>query len=137
MKQALQAILIAPDSVVRLAIMLGEKKVTIREGHRDYHVGPVMICCHLVPWAIMATITSVRFTQVNEVTEKEMRADGYSNHKEMLNDLRKYYPDLTMSSPVTVISWGNVTGALAEDKNIERYAKKHRITEYLLGNPRF
>ena len=55
----------------------------------------------------------------------------------MLKDLRKYYPGLTWGSPVTVISWSDVTGALAEDKNIERYAKKHRLTEYLLGNPRF
>ena len=73
MKRALQAILIAPDSKVRLAIMLGEKKVTIREGHRDYTVGPVMVCCHLVPWAIMATITSVRHTEVIEVTEEEIK----------------------------------------------------------------
>jgi hypothetical protein len=35
MKRALQAILIAPDPVVRLNIMLGEKNITIREGQMD------------------------------------------------------------------------------------------------------
>lgn len=137
MKQALQAILIVNDPAVRLAIMLGEKNITIREGHRDYRVGPVMICCHIMPWAVMATITSVRYTQVDEVTDKELKDDGYLDHKDMLCGLKEFYPGLTMSSPVTVISWGDVIGALTEEKNIEKYAKKHRITENLLGSPKF
>lgn len=132
MKQALQAILVAPDPKQRLSILLGDIFLTVREGHRDYKTGPVMICCHLVPWAIMATITGVRHTIVQEVTEEELKAGGFASHEEMLNDLRKYYSNLTMESPVTVISWGNITGALAEKEKVWLYAKKHHLVEMLI-----
>jgi hypothetical protein len=131
MKPALQAILISPDSLVRLAIMLGKKKITIREGHRDYHEGPVMICCHIDPWAVMATITSVRHTTLAEVTREEYTADGYSSQVQMLEDLRQYYPNMTMESDVTVISWDKVTGALTELDHIKFYAEINGIEDYL------
>ena len=127
MKRALQAILIAPDPAVRLNIMLGKKKITIREGHRDYTTGPVMICCHLVPWAIMATITNVRLTTVTEVTDEELWADGYDNHKGMLRDLKKYYPNITMESPVTVISWDNLEGYFTDIDNVFAYAEENNL----------
>jgi hypothetical protein len=127
MRQALQAILIAPDPKVRLDIMLGKKKLTIREGHRDYKVGPVVICCHIYPWAVMATITSVRLTTLSEVTMEEYEADGYANHKEMLRDLRKIYPGLTMKSEVTVICWDNLEGYFTDIDNVQEYADSNGL----------
>jgi len=105
MKQALQAIEIAANPKIRFDVILGNKKITIREGHRDYHPGPVVLFSHIFPWAMKATITSVRHTTVGEVTEEEFWADSYENRVEMLADLRQFYPELTMKSPVTVICW--------------------------------
>ena len=133
MKQALQALLISPDPVVRLAIMLGKKKLTIREGYRDYRIGPVMICCHIAPWAVMTKITTVRLTTVEELKQDELLADGYQDHEQALNDLRNYYPDLTMSSPVTVIEWGDLDpqSFYANRKAVEFYAEVNGIDEEL------
>lgn len=108
MKQALQALEIAPNPQVRLDIMLDKKKITIREGHRDYHIGPLVLFSHIFPWAVKTTITYVRLTTVAQVTEDEFWEDGYQSRKEMLTDLRKFYPNLTMKSPVTVIRWGEL-----------------------------
>lgn len=105
---ALQAILFAPDPLERLKITLGEKKMTILEGHRDYHEGPVVLFSHIFPWAVMATITSVRHTTLSEVTEEEIKAYGCAGRTDLLRDLRKHYPCLTTKSSVTVISWGDV-----------------------------
>lgn len=127
MRQALQAIKIAPDPKVRLDIMLGKKKVTIREGHRDYHVGPVVLCCHIFPWAVMATIMEVRHTTLSEVTNLELWADGYGDHKEMLRDLKKFYPGLTMKSPVTVISWDKLEGFYTDIDNVHAYAEENGL----------
>jgi hypothetical protein len=127
MKPALQAILFAPDHMDRLAIMRGKKQITIREGHRDYHLGQVMLCCHWEIWAVMATITNVRHTTCAEVTEEEYLADGYSSREQMLDDLRRIYPNLKMDSEVTVISWDNLEGTLAKEEYIAEYAELHGI----------
>ncbi len=134
MKQALQAILIAPNPAVRLAIMLGKKKITIREGHRDYKTGPVMICCHVEPWAVLTTIVDVRYTTLAEITQEELEADGYTDHENMLNDLKShYYSNLTMDSPMTVIRWGDLDekSYFADIAKVETYAKDNHLV-YML-----
>lgn len=114
MKQALQALLIAPDHQMRTNIIYGRKTVTIREGHRDYHPGPVMICCHLVPWAVMADVISVRHCTLLEVTDEEYKADGFHSQDDLLAGMKRFYPDMTMDSPVSVIRWENARGFLAD-----------------------
>ena len=127
MKQALQALLISPDPVQRIVCMTGEKAITIREGHRDYKNGPVMICCHIDPWCVMAEIKSVRQTIASEVTEEEYTDDGFESREEMLRGLQSYYPEMTMESSVTVIRWKNVTGYWTVPKNIFKYAAEHNL----------
>lgn len=101
---------------MRNNIVSGTKTITIREGHRDYRPGQtVMLCCHLEPWAVMANITEVRHCLLGEVTKKEMEADGFTDHEDMLNGMRRYYPSLGYSSPVTVIRWKDARGKLVEE----------------------
>lgn len=113
--QPLYALLIAPDQKLRNDVLAGKKKITIRQGYKDCKPGPAMICCHLKPWAVMVDITSVRYCKLSELTEQEFTADGSKTIDEVLEKLRKYYPDLELSSPVTVISWDNVRGKLVDD----------------------
>lgn len=115
MKNPLYALLVAPIPEMRYAILHGTKKISIREGHRDYRRGKVMLCCHLEPWAVMADITDVRHTTLKEVTEEEYKADGFENQEDMLCGMQRFYPTMTMDSPVTVIKWDNVSGALYEE----------------------
>lgn len=128
MKQALQAILIAPDPAVRLAIMLGKKKITIREGHRDYKIGPVMICCHIVPWAIMSSIVYVKHTTLSHVLNEELRSDGYKDHNDMLCGLQKFYPNIKMNSPVTVLKWDKLEGFYTDIDNVYTYAEENGLS---------
>lgn len=115
MKPPLYALLIAPDHGMRTGILYGGKNITIREGHRDYQPGrPVMICCHIEPWAVMADITSVRHTTIAEVTKEEYEADGFHSPEDLLEGLRRFYPSINESSPVTVIKWENVRGWLKD-----------------------
>lgn len=112
MKQPLYAILIAPIKEMRARVLDGRKKITIREGHRDYKRGKVMLCCHLEPWAVSAEITGVRHTTLREVTEAEYEADDFMSCEDMLAGMRRFYPNMTLDSPVTVIWWDNVEGKL-------------------------
>ncbi len=113
---ALQALLIAPDLQVRANILSGKKKITIREGYRDYYEGPTMICCHIQPWAVQVDITDVYHVALGEVEAEDFEADGFSSQLDLLHGLRKYYPGIDYQSPVTVIHWDNVRGQLVDNQ---------------------
>lgn len=85
LKHQLQALHIAPDDGIRRAIERGDETIAIREGHRDYRHGPVMICCRIEPWCVMARITEVRHCGLAEATAEECRADGYASRAQMLS----------------------------------------------------
>lgn len=112
----LQAILISPDAKDREKILGGTLNVTIREGWRKYSEDLVMLCCSIEPFCVRARITKVRRTYLNEVSEEEMFAAGYSTQSEMLYILKqKYYPALTLESKVTVVRWDDVEGKLVDN----------------------
>lgn len=116
MKTPLYALLIPPDENMRKTIIAGRKTITIREGHLDYREGrPVMLCCQIEPWCVMADITSVRHTTLNDVTREEYLADGFATQADLLDGLRRFYPAINGESPVTVIRWENVRGRLVEE----------------------
>lgn len=110
----LQAILVADDSQMRQDILSGKKKITIRKGRRDYHKGPVMLCCHLEPFAVMADIVSVRQDPLNEVGLQEAQDDGFQDLDDLYAGLKKYYPNLSKDDIVTVVRWDNLRGKLVE-----------------------
>jgi hypothetical protein len=104
MKRALQAILIAGTKIKENVLYI-KKKITIREGHRDYTKGPVLIGCHLLNWIVVREIIEVRHTTVGQVINEECMDDSFGASLNLLVGLQKYYPNLTMDSPVTVIRW--------------------------------
>jgi len=105
------------DRKARLDIINGKKKITIRKDWRDYRPGLVIICCHIEPWAVMAEITKVRHCTLEEVTEAEYQADGFKSKKGLLEGLRKFYPDITWNSPVTIIRWDNAHGYWVDNRD--------------------
>lgn len=121
-KLPLPALLFAPDDETWDQLFSGRKEITLREGYRDYKVDkPVILCCHILGYAVMADVTSVRYCLLKEVTEDEYLADGFSSFKDMLEQMKQYYPDLTENSPMTVVVWENVRGFLVDKFNHDFY----------------
>ncbi|HLD96273.1 MAG TPA: ASCH domain-containing protein [Patescibacteria group bacterium] len=116
-KRPLLALLISPDQGERRAILEGRLKISVREGYRDgYDPGrPVMICCHLDPWCVMATITASRHCLLSEVTEEERSDHGFASREDLLAGIRRFYPAMGWDSAVTVIRWDSVCGKLVEN----------------------
>jgi len=104
MKRALQGVLVAGEKM-KEDVLYGRKFITIREGHRDYTEGNVMLGCHLLNWAVLREIVSVRHTTLGEVTVLEYEADGFETKSELLDGLAKFYPDINWESEVTVVRW--------------------------------
>lgn len=132
MKPALQAILIASNNhQMKINVMTGYKSISFREGHRDYHVGPLILCDELEPWVVKANIYEVQHKIMSQLTQEEWESDGFTSQESMLNGMRFYYPDITMESPVTVVRWNNVSGFWTEKENIEDYAERYGVEAIL------
>jgi len=87
------------------AVLNGTKRITIREGHRDYRKGKVLIGCHILNWVTMEEITEVIYTNVKCVSKQEYIDDGFKSRKDMLVGLQKFYPGMSMKSDVTIVRW--------------------------------
>ena len=115
MKTPLYALLVAPDPQMREDILSGKKAISIREGHRGYQTGtPVMLCCHIEPWAVLADITSVRHCQASDLTAEEIRDYGFRGFEDCVSQMRRFYPNFGPHTLVTVIRWANLRGKLAK-----------------------
>jgi hypothetical protein len=109
--------LISPNQGERRAILEGRLKISIREGYREgYDPGrPVMLCCQIDPWCVMAKITASRHCLLSEVTEEEYRDHGFANREDLLAGMRRFYPEMGWDNAVTIVRWDSVQGKLAED----------------------
>ena len=117
LKKPLVALLISPNQGERRSILGGRLRISIREGYREgYDPGrPVMICCHLDPWCVMAKITTSRHCLFSEITEEEQHAHGFASREDLLASMRRFYPEMKWYSAVTVVRWDNVRGKLVDD----------------------
>ena len=113
MGQPLYALLIAQDPEMRQAILNGKIHSVIRAGHQEYPYipyGKVMLCCHVEPWVVMADIINVRHTIIHAITLEECLAAGYNSLGDLLLEMQKFYPDLsinpfTIAKPGKFIRW--------------------------------
>ncbi len=121
MKNPLYALLIADDSQMRLNLLTGVKKISIREGHRDYQKGPMMVCDHENPISVMVDITEVKHVTLSEVTQAEWEADGFVSQTDLLQQMRRFYPSINLESSVTIIFWENVRGYWATEEGIQAF----------------
>ncbi len=117
-KAPLQALLISPDYAMRNAIHRHKKQITIREGHRNYWKGPCWLVCHILPWSVKVTITDVTCGVAKSITKEEWEADGFTSFDDMMDGMRKYYPNFTDESPVTVIKWEKAEGYWVDNPDL-------------------
>lgn len=116
LKRPLEALLISPDRVMRANAVSGQKKITIREGHRAHSKGPAILCCdRWGPWAVMVDIVDIKYRLLSEVTREEWEADGFTSQDDLLAGMRVFYHTLELSSPVTVVRWKNVRGFFVDN----------------------
>lgn len=103
MKRPLQALLMSPEwhndceTKVKLS--------TVREGHRDYQMGPCVLCCHIKSWCMDVQIVDVIHCKLKDVDEDIAIKEGFKNKEFLFKKLKEYYPDIGWESDVTIIHW--------------------------------
>lgn len=87
-------------------VVSGKKRITIRYG-RKYDVRPgniVFLAVKGKPVA-KARITSVQVKKLRDLTEHEVKMEGFKSLHALIKHLRHIYPDIGPDSYVTVLKW--------------------------------
>jgi len=126
MKNPLYGLLIANDPQMCFNVMTGTKRISIREGHRDYQKGAVLIGNPDIAFIVTATITEVKHVLLSEVTAEEWIADGFISQDDMLAKLREFYPSINLDSPVTILFWENVRGYWTTAAGIDFFKERFK-----------
>lgn len=121
LKNPLYGLLIADDPQMRLDLITGVKRISIREGHRDYRLGDVLIGDSENTFVVTATFIEVKHILLSEVTREEWEADGFTSQEDMLVKMREFYPKINLDSEVTVLFWKNVRGYWTTPEGIENF----------------
>jgi hypothetical protein len=100
------ALMLAPSLVLQVVECV--KRNTVRGGWRDYRVGDhLYLVCPEHNWTSpLKYISSVRHCTVRTIPKADYEHQGWASREDMLGDLRRFYPDMKMSSKITVIWWG-------------------------------
>lgn len=121
MKNPLYALLIADEPQMRLNVLTGVKQISIREGHRDYRPGPMIICDSENPWVVSVNLVGVEHIIMAEITKEEWEADGFVSQADMLTQMKHFYSNIELSSSVTILHWDSVRGYWATPEGIEEF----------------
>jgi hypothetical protein len=81
----------------------GKKTSTIRKGIRQLDPGPALLRCDGEFAAVR--ITSVSHTSFGSLTEDDAKRDGFKTLAELDAALKRFYPTIDSSAPVTIISF--------------------------------
>lgn len=90
------------------ALASGAKQCSIRQGDKSGNLceGEILdIECPAGEVLFEAVVILVLVDQLRDIPLACLRADGFSSHREAVDRLRVFYPDLTLSSVVTYIEW--------------------------------
>lgn len=80
------------------------KRVTVRARHRAIRAGELVFRGAFdETLTTRVTVTEVIHTTLGAVSEEDARADGYFDVREMVRLMRRFYPDITGDSPVTLL----------------------------------
>jgi hypothetical protein len=93
----------------------GEAAATIRRGWRDFEPGEKVIAVCAEGDRLLVRIVRCDYYQLISVPIQDLQDDGFTNRREALECLRRFYPDLTYRSIVSVIRL-RVLARIAEEE---------------------
>jgi hypothetical protein len=86
------------------ALALG-KKTTIRKGNVSIALGELLFQSTEVHREAVVHVKKVYSCLLNEVIPDDLSNDGFIDHQDMAEKMKRFYPDITLESEVTVIKF--------------------------------
>ncbi len=83
-------------------VLRGEKRVTIRLGIVRPRFGELLIVCNNLVYGI-AEVESIDIRRIEEIPKEILHEEGFRNIRDLINELRKLYPEIKDTTYVTII----------------------------------
>ncbi len=87
-------------------VRVGRKTSTIRRGNRSWEVGPAVLTSGRDRIAVI--ITGIRHTRFGSLTETDAQEDGFASLLELDAVLKRFYPYINETDPVTIVKFRTV-----------------------------
>jgi hypothetical protein len=81
------------------------KRTTIRLGKRDITLGSLLFESNDLKRESIVTVAKVNYCKLKDVSLDDLINDGFSDHSHMLNEMKRFYPEIEMESWVTVVGF--------------------------------
>lgn len=81
------------------------KETTIRKGRRDIALGKLLFESIDEKRYRMVNVLMVYYCKLSNVFISDVTNDGFKNHNDMWYQMKRFYPDITFDSEVTVIKF--------------------------------
>lgn len=88
------------------AAISGDKVLTIRQGHRNIHLGPLYIYdANDRKHMTKVVVGEVVHTTAHDVPLNTLSADGFPTRDAFIEGMKTYYPNFNLKTEVTIIFW--------------------------------
>jgi hypothetical protein len=81
------------------------KLTTIRKGRRDVSLGDLLFESVSGERQEVVNVINVHYCQLGNVYIGDLQNDGFKDHYDMWEQMRRFYPDITFEDEVTTIKF--------------------------------
>ena len=81
------------------------KLITIREGRRDITLGRMLFESVEEKRKKIVDVRMVYYSRLEDVFLSDLKNDGFKDHHDMCNQMKRFYPNINLESEVTVIKF--------------------------------
>ena len=90
------------------AVWSGQKLSTVRTGHRRIAPGTLVLeAASGTRPDTLVDVVQVLHATLDTLPEKAVEMEGYPSRAALLDALRRFYPAIVETSPVTLVAWKN------------------------------
>ena len=86
------------------------KNVTIRKGRRDILLGDLLFESKENGKLKVVNVINVHYCKLANVYTGDLKSDGFSDHNDMWDKMKRFYPDITFDTEVTTIRFARKAG---------------------------
>lgn len=83
------------------------KRTTIRQGRRHIELGGLLFESTEVKRHKVVSVISVHYCRLANVYIGDLTNDGFKDHNDMWEQMKRFYPDITFDTEVTVIKFAH------------------------------
>lgn len=81
------------------------KKTTIRKGRRDVQLGELLFESTKTKRQEVVNVLNVHYCRLSNVYIGDLQNDGFKDHHDMWEQMKRFYPDITFDDEVTTIKF--------------------------------